>query len=67
MMMTVVHGRLGRGPLSGPGSLSLSLSLSRLQTEDTNVISVGGAHGALLGHQNIFLVNKTWNQNAPKQ
>ena len=64
MMMTVVHGRLGRGHQSG---LSLSLSLSRLQTEDTNVISVGGAHGALLGHQNIFLVNKTWNQNAPKQ
>ena len=57
MMMTVAHGRLGR-------ALSLSLSLSRLQ--DTNVISVGGAHGAP-GHQNIFLVNKTWNQNAPKQ
>ena len=57
MMMAVAHGRLGR-------ALSLSLSLSRLQ--DTNVISVGGAHGAP-GHQNIFLVNKTWNQNAPKQ
>ena len=55
MMMTVAHGRLGR---------ALSLSLSRLQ--DTNVISVGGAHGAL-GHQNILLVNKVWNQNAPKQ
>ena len=63
MMMTVVHGRLGRASSVWAG---LSLSLSRLQTEDTNVISVGGAHGAL-GHQNIFLVNKTWNQNAPKQ
>ena len=62
MMMTVVHGRLGRASVWA----GLSLSLSRLQTEDTNVISVGGAHGAL-GHQNIFLVNKTWSQNAPKQ
>ena len=66
MMMTVVHGRLGRASVWAGLFLSLSLSLSRLQTEDTNVISVGGAHGAL-GHQNIFLVNKTWNQNAPKQ